>query len=85
MARAAFFLRPSLSHAKDVFSFQFIPGEGEKGNVRRVKSRIARYTVYERITLLPEPAFLVRVEERVHQIVPVVFRYLERFRLYTFV
>lgn len=37
------------------------------------------------LTLLPQPALLVRVEERVHEIVAVVLRDLERFSLYTFV
>ena len=32
-------------------------------------------------TLLPEPTLPVRIEERVHQIVAVVFRNLKRFRL----
>lgn len=37
------------------------------------------------VTLFPEPALLVGVEEGVHEVVAVILRYLERFRLYTLV
>lgn len=38
-----------------------------------------------KITLFPEPAFFVRVEKRVHEVVSIVLGDFERFRLYTFV
>lgn len=41
--------------------------------VKRVASRLHLPSA-----LLPQPALLVRVEERMHQVVAVVLRYLER-------
>ena len=43
------------------------------------------YTRVYKLTLLPEPAFLVRIEECVHQVIPIILWDLEWLFLYAFI
>ena len=47
----------------------------------KMKEVIAERKCHVRRTLLPQPAFLVGIEERMHEVVAVILRKLERFLL----